>query len=69
MERDLQTAVLDRPDAEVCRHHWVIETANGPTSHGRCKICGAERDFFNTVEDAQMPKEEPSQALGPAGSR
>jgi hypothetical protein len=69
METNPRTAVIDRPDAGACRHHWIIEAANGPTSQGRCKHCGAERDFFNTVEDAQLPKEEPSAALGSAGPR
>ena len=30
-----------------CRHHWVIESPNGPTSHGRCRRCKAKRDFTN----------------------
>ena len=31
----------------TCVHHWLIEEANGPTSNGRCKKCGAERTFPN----------------------
>ncbi|MFQ6122917.1 MAG: hypothetical protein ACE5LA_07690 [Dehalococcoidales bacterium] len=31
-----------------CRHYWLIETANGPTSRGVCKFCGAEKDFYNS---------------------
>lgn len=35
-----------------CVHHWVIEMPQGPTSEGRCKLCGAERtDFRNWVDD------------------
>lgn len=30
-----------------CRHHWLIEAPNGETSEGRCKICGATREFIN----------------------
>jgi len=30
-----------------CRHHWLIESPNGPTSRGRCRRCGTERDFTN----------------------
>jgi hypothetical protein len=30
-----------------CRHHWVIDTAHGPTSKGKCKNCGAEKEFLN----------------------
>ncbi|MPZ47953.1 MAG: hypothetical protein GEU75_01315 [Dehalococcoidia bacterium] len=44
---------------DACRHHWLIEIANGPTSRGRCKRCGAERDFFNNAEDALRQREEP----------
>jgi len=36
-----------------CRHHWIIESPNGPTSRGRCRLCGDERDFTNW-----MPKTE-----------
>ena len=37
-----------------CRHHWVIEMPNGPVSHGQCKVCGQERDFYNNPEDARI---------------
>ena len=37
------------PDAQAeCRHHWMIETASGPTSWGTCKRCGARREFRNS---------------------
>jgi hypothetical protein len=35
----------------TCRHHWVIESPHGATSHGICKICGEERDFQNSASD------------------
>jgi hypothetical protein len=28
-----------------CIHHWKLPSPNGPTVHGVCKSCGAERDF------------------------
>ena len=31
-------------------HHWIIETAAGPASKGRCRLCGEEREFNNSVE-------------------
>lgn len=47
MERSIN-AVAERPEAtETCRHHWIIETPNGPFSRGVCKLCGEERDFEN----------------------
>jgi hypothetical protein len=45
-----------------CRHHWLIEVPNGPTSHGHCKRCGLERDFFNNPEDARIGAHEAAAA-------
>ena len=28
------TAVAEEPAEPACKHHWVIETANGPISWG-----------------------------------
>ena len=37
-------------------HHWIIDSPNGPTSEGRCKSCGAEKDFINyDLADAPAP--------------
>lgn len=45
-------------------HHWVIEEANGPRSRGRCKRCGASREFKNWLEDSDfITNEEHRQAL------
>jgi ribosomal protein S27E len=33
-----------------CAHHWVIETATGPVSQGKCQLCGEEREFNNSME-------------------
>jgi hypothetical protein len=39
-----------RPAAKAgCTHYWVIESPKGPTSLGRCKICGAVSEFSNYV--------------------
>ncbi len=32
-----------------CPHHWLIETATGPRSKGKCQLCGEEREFNNSV--------------------
>ena len=32
-------------------HHWLIETPSGALSRGRCRECGAERDFANYEAD------------------
>ncbi len=33
-----------------CPHHWIIGAPGGPVSIGRCRICGEEREFNNSVE-------------------
>lgn len=33
-----------------CRHHWVIDSALGPVSKGRCRNCGIEKEFKNYLE-------------------
>ena len=33
---------------DVCRHHWIIESARGPTSWGTCNRCAARREFRNS---------------------
>jgi len=40
------------PELKVeCRHHWIIESVDGPTSWGLCKNCGAEKEFLNYSPD------------------
>jgi hypothetical protein len=54
----METAQMERTELmyhviqDDCRHHWVIEMAQGPTSRGRCKHCKSERDFFNDPDQA-----------------
>ncbi len=48
------TKVLDIGDVEAqprCRHHWMLERADGPISRGVCRFCGAEREFRNYITD------------------
>jgi len=40
------------PAVAVCRHHWVIQPADGPVSPGSCQVCGETREFKNYVESA-----------------
>ena len=44
---DIATATVSK-----CRHHWVIQPADGPVSNGACQICGETREFQNYVESA-----------------
>ena len=44
--------VKEKPEEHVapdgCRHYWIIESADGPTSKGVCRFCGVEKEFFNS---------------------
>lgn len=52
MAQQVHPPVEERHEGETaCRHHWLIEVPNGPTSRGVCKRCGAERVFRNSSED------------------
>ncbi|MGE5597208.1 MAG: hypothetical protein ACM3S1_14385 [Hyphomicrobiales bacterium] len=35
-------------------HRWLIEEARGPVSRGVCKVCGAEKEFRNWLEDGDF---------------
>ena len=44
--------VTEEPVARgKCRHYWVIESIDGPTSRGACKFCDAEKEFKNYLRD------------------
>jgi hypothetical protein len=51
-----QEAVMDASSTTIttmtCAHHWVIDTPAGPLSQGRCKLCGQDREFRNSPENA-----------------
>ena len=36
-------------EAPACRHHWIIEPANGRRSRGECRNCREVRDFENSI--------------------
>ena len=36
-------------EGPVCRHHWVIELANGRHSTGECRNCHEVRAFENSL--------------------
>lgn len=39
-------------EEDPCVHHWLIDSPKGPTSHGICLHCSAERaDFKNTFDE------------------
>ena len=45
-------SLLRKPKIKAhCCHYWLIESPGGHISRGICKYCGAEREFFNALED------------------
>lgn len=46
------TAPQVRQEGDACQHHWVIAAPDGPVSLGKCKLCGAVKEFQNYVEGA-----------------
>ena len=49
---EIETQFQEPPSVPVCRHHWVIQPADGPVSNGSCQACGEIREFKNYVESA-----------------
>ena len=41
----------EEQEGPVCRHHWIIESPQGATSAGRCKLCNETREFRNSASD------------------
>lgn len=35
-------------------HHWQIKEAQGPTSLGQCRLCGAAKEFKNWLSEADF---------------
>jgi hypothetical protein len=33
------------PAAQVCKHRWLLEAPVGELTQGRCRLCGASREF------------------------
>ena len=51
VENTAVTAVAEEPGGPACKHHWVIEAANGPVSWGECQICHEGKEFQNSITD------------------
>ena len=50
--QDLEINIQSATPLTICRHHWVIQPADGPVSNGSCQVCGESREFKNYVESA-----------------
>ncbi len=51
-ENMVAQALLEEQTEPTCRHHWVIETANGPVSWGVCQVCLERKEFRNSIADS-----------------
>ena len=50
------TAAIALDAQTECRHHWVIDSAGGPTSWGTCKRCAARREFHNSCPGVEWER-------------
>ncbi len=58
----------EKEGADQCHHHWLIDAAGGPTSKGICRVCGAERQFKNSLDSTEWEREAtPADLPRPAG--
>jgi len=46
-------ATVEADTEPTCRHHWVVEAANGPVSWGECQICHESKEFKNSIGDGE----------------
>ena len=46
---DKSETALEEEEESSCMHHWMIESPNGPTSRGVCKVCGVSSEFRNSM--------------------
>ena len=49
VENMVAQVVVEEQTQPTCRHHWVIETANGPVSWGVCQVCHEGKEFQNSI--------------------
>jgi len=47
-----------------CSHYWIIDSPNGPTSVGRCKYCGAVKEFDNYLPYSSWAEEKKAASRG-----
>ena len=42
--------MLDQNEITLeCKHHWIIDSPNGPISEGVCELCGVRQEFKNSI--------------------
>ena len=53
LHEEVREEVLEEQRVSSCRHHWMIETANGPTSTGICRNCREIKEFTNSLSEIE----------------
>ena len=53
-EQNTVEATLSMIRPATHAHRWLIEEPNGPLSHGRCKVCNAEKEFKNWLAETDF---------------
>jgi hypothetical protein len=43
---------------QECRHYWILQIPAGPASKGVCKLCGAQKEFKNYIQDCLLVNDE-----------
>ena len=43
--------VVQQVSVDTCRHHWMIQPADGPVSLGVCQFCLEAKEFKNSIDD------------------
>ena len=61
VQQVLRQAPEEESGQPECRHHWIIDTPEGPLSRGTCRLCGEAREFKNYIE-ADQRTDDPSPA-------
>ena len=61
VEQSQVTVTNSSPEVEpspvkICTHHWMIESPQGETSMGKCKLCGDKRSFQNYNNSGLYPR-------------
>jgi len=55
-----EQSMANQTELAECAHHWIIETPNGPTSIGECRICRERKEFPNSLAHTGWEKEAPT---------
>lgn len=64
LEMDPRTQRRSQVSPPLCIHYWVIDNAEGAESAGRCKHCGEERCFANSLESDSWTAPREDNSLG-----